>query len=123
MKTRTTSSGLRIPNCTRPTSRSGADESDTSAILCEKYQWTIDRSNYDQVDVRVVHKDRDLYLQLHVYISLISVIPITKKTPRRNSFTATDFQRISSLYIRLTLLRVERTVCRGNTKKGAPKIK
>ena len=47
-----------MPNCTRPTSRSGADESDTSAILCEKYQWTIDRSNYDQVDVRVVHKDR-----------------------------------------------------------------
>jgi len=34
-QTRTISSGLRIPNCTRPTSRNGADESDTSAILCE----------------------------------------------------------------------------------------
>jgi len=30
---RTISSGLRMPNCTRLTSRNGADESDTSAIL------------------------------------------------------------------------------------------
>jgi len=34
---RTTSSGLRMPNCSRLTSRNGADESDTSAILWKFY--------------------------------------------------------------------------------------